>query len=143
MPSKLSAWVDICIALIISLALIIILFQYNWYIFSGGLVLWICLFSYLKERSLNRRQALKSYYENVIKNVNELSNYALEQLPQSIMVINRDLRLEWYNHEFERWIGHTPEIGTFLTDIWPNLPSDNIWGKMVDKFSLRIINSIW
>lgn len=129
MPSKLSAWVDICIALIISLALIIILFQYNWYIFSGGLVLWICLFSYLKERSLNRRQALKSYYENVIKNVNELSNYALEQLPQSIMVINRDLRLEWYNHEFERWIGHTPEIGTFLTDIWPNLPSDNIWGK--------------
>lgn len=32
--------------------------------------------------------------KNVIKNVNELSNYALEQLPQVIMVINKDLRLE-------------------------------------------------
>lgn len=129
MPSKLSIWIDICIALIISLALLIILFQYNWYIFSGGIVLWICLFLYLKERSIERRQALKSYYNNVIKNVNELSNFALEKLPQTIMVINKDLRLEWYNPELKRWLNHSPEIGSFITDIWPNIPLDNIWGR--------------
>lgn len=129
MPNKLSIWIDVCIALLMSLALLIILFQYNWYIFSGGIVLWICLFLYLKERSVDRRKTLTSYYENVIKNVNELSNFALEQLPLVIMVINKDLRLEWYNHELERWLNHKPEIGTFLTDIWPNIPIDNIWGK--------------
>ena len=94
MPNKLSTWIDICVTLIVSLILLVILFQYNWYIFSGGIVLWICLFFYLKERSIERRKNLKAYYENVIKNVNELSNYALEQLPQVIMVINKDLRSE-------------------------------------------------
>ena len=129
MPNKLSTWIDICVTLIVSLILLVILFQYNWYIFSGGIVLWICLFFYLKERSIERRKNLKAYYENVIKNVNELSNYALEQLPQVIMVINKDLRLEWYNHELERWLKQPPEIGSFITDIWPNIPIDNIWNR--------------
>lgn len=129
MPNKLSIWIDICITLIISLVLLIILFQYNWYIFSGGVVLWVCLFLYLKERSIERQQALKVYYNNVIKNVNELSNFALEKLPQTIMVINKDLRLEWYNPELTRWLNRTPEIGSFITDIWPNIPLDNIWGR--------------
>ena len=55
MPNKLSTWIDICVTLIVSLILLVILFQYNWYIFSGGIVLWICLFFYLKESSIARR----------------------------------------------------------------------------------------
>lgn len=53
MPNKLSTWIDICVTLIVSLILLVILFQYNWYIFSGGIVLWICLFFYLKNAVLN------------------------------------------------------------------------------------------
>ena len=34
MPNKLSTWIDICVTLIVSLILLVILFQYNWYIFS-------------------------------------------------------------------------------------------------------------
>lgn len=45
------------------------------------------------------------------------------------MVINKDLRLEWYNHELERWLKQPPEIGSFITDIWPNIPIDNIWNR--------------
>lgn len=129
MPSKLSIWIDICITLIASFIILVILFQYNWYICGGGTVLWICLFFYLKERSIERRNALKDYYENVIKNVNELSNFALEKLPQVIMVVNKENRLEWYNHELHRWLDHPPELGSFITDMWPNLPIDNIWGR--------------
>ena len=48
MISKLSVWIDICITMIASLGLLIVLLQYNWYIFGGGVVLWICLMLYLK-----------------------------------------------------------------------------------------------
>ncbi len=129
MPGKLSLWVDICITMIVSILLLVIMLQYDWYIAVGGIMLWCCLFLYLKERSQERRRVLWSYYENVIKNVNELSNYALENLPQVIMVINKDMRLEWYNHELQRWLKHPPEIGSFVTDMWPNMPVDNIWGR--------------
>ena len=129
MPSKLSVWIDICITLIASLILLVVLFQYDLYIFGGGVILWICLFFYLKERSLERRRALKDYYANVIKNVNELSNFALEKLPQVIMVINKENRLEWYNHELNRWLNEVPELGSFISDMWPNLPIESIWGR--------------
>ncbi len=129
MSGKLSTWIDICVTLIASLILLVILFQYDWYIFGGGIVLWICLFFYLKERNVECRKALKNYYENVIKNVNELSNFALEKLPQVIMVINKENRLEWYNHELQRWLNEVPELGSFITDMWPNIPVDSIWGR--------------
>ncbi len=129
MSGKLSTWIDICVTLIASFNLLVILFQYDWYIFGGGIVLWICLFFYLKERNVERRKALKNYYENVIKNVNELSNFALEKLPQVIMVINKENRLEWYNHELQRWLNEVPELGSFITDMWPNIPVDSIWGR--------------
>lgn len=128
MPGKLSVWIDICIAMIASLSMVFILLQYNWYMFAGSAVLWICLFLYLKERSQERHRALKNYYENVIKNVNELSNYALEKLPQVILIVNKDYRLEWYNHEMQRWLEKPPELGSFISDTWPNLPLDKIWG---------------
>lgn len=129
MPGKLSLWIDICIAMTASALLLVIMIQYDWYIAAGGIMLWICLFLYLKERSRERRRALWDYYENVIKNVNELSNYALENLPQVIMVIDKEMRLKWYNHELERWLAHPPEIDSFITEMWPSLPADNIWGR--------------
>ena len=124
MISKLSVWIDICITMIASLGLLIVLLQYNWYIFGGGVVLWICLMLYLKERCIERRRTLKKYYENIIKNVNELSNFALERLPQVIIVINKESRIEWYNHEFERWFKITPQIGSFIYTVWPTMPID-------------------
>ena len=129
MISKLSVWIDICITMIASLGLLIVLLQYNWYIFGGGVVLWICLMLYLKERCIERRRTLKKYYENIIKNVNELSNFALERLPQVIIVINKESRIEWYNHEFERWFKITPQIGSFIYNVWPNMPIDKFWGR--------------
>ena len=129
MPGKLSLWLDICVTMIAVLLLLVIMFQYDWYIAAGGITLWCCLFLYLRERSRQRRRALKDYYENVIRNVNELSNYALENLPQVIMVINKEMRLEWYNHELQRWLAHPPELGSFITEMWPSLPVDNIWGR--------------
>lgn len=129
MPGKLSMWIDIGITLIASLILLVILLQYNWYIFCGGLILWLCIFFFLKERCQDRRQKLKNYYEDVIKNVNELSNYALEKLPQVIIIINKDGQIEWYNHELSRWLGDSPEIGEIISNIWSNFPLDNIWSR--------------
>ncbi len=150
MSGKLSVWIDICVTMVASLLLLVILIQYDWYIAVGGTVLWICLLLYLKERSQERRRVLKDYYENVIKNVNELSNFALEKLPQVIMVINKDMRLEWHNHELQRWLKEPPELGSFITDMWPNIPIDSIWGhdgktifSQDDKFYMVIYRPVF
>ena len=129
MPGKLSVWIDNCIAMISSLILLLILFQYDWYVFSCGLVLWICLFFYLRERTLERRKILKHYYHTIIKNVNEYSNYALTNLPQVIMVVDKVGQVRWYNHTLEEWLGYEPDIDEAVSEIWPNLPLDKVWGK--------------
>ncbi len=130
MPRRLSAWIDICITLTIIVGLLLTISCYNPYFTMSGLLLLACLGAFLRERHFDRRRALADYYQNVIKNVNELSNVALEQLPQAILIVDRDNRIEWYNSELPRWLGQKPELGTIIYDFWPDLNLDAFWGKI-------------
>ncbi|WP_196593335.1 DHH family phosphoesterase [Pectinatus sottacetonis] len=129
MPRKLSSWIDICITLIIIAGLLLTLLCYNIYLAVAGLLLLICLLLFLRERNQDRQKALSDYYQNVIKNVNELSNLALEQLPQVILIIDHDSRLEWHNNELVKWLGKEPELGTVIHEFWPELNLEPFWGQ--------------
>lgn len=129
MPRKLSSWIDICITLVIIAGLLMTLLCYNVYLAASGFLLLICLLLFLRERNHDRQETLSNYYQNVIKNVNELSNLALEQLPQAIVIIDRDNRLEWYNNELVRWLAAKPELGSIIQDFWPALNINPFWGQ--------------
>lgn len=129
MPRRLSSWIDICITLVIIAGLLLTLLCYNIYLSAAGLLLLICLLLFLRERNNDRQNALADYYHNVIKNVNELSNLALDQLPQVILIADRDSRLEWHNDELIRWLGREPELGTVIHEFWPSLNLDPFWGQ--------------
>ncbi|MDQ0205210.1 DHH family phosphoesterase [Pectinatus haikarae] len=129
MPRRLSSWIDICITLVIIAGLLLTLLCYNIYLAVAGLLLLICLLLFLRERNHDRQNALADYYHNVIKNVNELSNLALDQLPQVILIVDRDSRLEWHNDELIRWLGREPELGIVIHKFWPSLNLDPFWGQ--------------
>lgn len=129
MPGKISMWIDNCISMIASLILLVILFQYNWYVFSCGLILWISLFFYLKERTVTRRKILQDYYKNIIRNINEYSNFALDNLPQVILIIDREGRMRWFNNQLPKWMNEEIDLDEPLFNVWPNIPQDKLWSK--------------
>src|ERR671936_2520138 len=46
----------------------------------------------------------------------------LEQLPQGVVLVDRDLVVEYANRAAERLLGGTPKRGDPLPDPWPDFP---------------------
>lgn len=128
MPRNLSAWIDICINMAVTGGLLLVILYYNKYVASIGLVLWLCLFFYSRERCRERQRSLDYYCKNIIKNVNDIANYAIEKLPGAILVIDADARLQWYNGELTKWLGFKPEMGTSVKDFWSRIIVAPVWG---------------
>ena len=128
MPRNLSAWVDVCINMAITGGLLLVIMHYNVYMASIGLVVWICLFWYSRERCRDRQRSLEYYCKNIINNVSGVVNYAIERLPGAIVVIDHDGRLQWHNAELEKWLQLKPEIGISIKDFWPRVIISPVWG---------------
>lgn len=129
MPRNSSMWVDIRIHLVVVVGLLLVIMIYNKYIAFIGLILLISLFVYGRERCNDRQQELEYYYKNVVKNINELSNYAIENLPIAIIIVGSDGRLKWCNEELVRWLGKKPTIGNSIKNFWEKISIESIWGK--------------
>ena len=97
MPRNLSAWIDLTIQLACMLILVGVLYYYNGYIAGISLVVWLCLASFARERVKDRKRRFERYCRNVIKNINEMTDYAVEELPQGIAVVDEDGRVQWSN----------------------------------------------
>ena len=128
MPRNLSAWIDICVCLGVVLLLVVILAAYNPYLGSMCFLLWVCLLYFGRERCLDRSMKVGQYFRNVIRNVNEVKNYAVEKLPQAVLVVDSDGRLQWFNNELENLVGIKPELGLDIKDFWPGIVLTPIWG---------------
>lgn len=128
MPRNLSAWIDICVCLGVVLLLVVILAAYNPYLGSMCFLLWVCLLYFGRERCLDRSLKVGQYFRNVIRNVNEVKNYAVEKLPQAVLVVDSDGRLQWFNNELENLVGIKPAQGLDIKDFWPGIILTPIWG---------------
>ena len=128
MPRNLSAWIDICIHLAVILLLVLVVSSYNLYVGAIGFLVWICMLAFARERCRARRSDFSSYCQNIIRNVNEVSNYAVERLPQAVLIVDADGRLQWFNRELEKYLGKRPEPGISIKDFWPGIMLTPIWG---------------
>ncbi len=128
MPRNLSAWLDSCIHLAVILLLVFVISSYNFYIGAIGLVIWVCMLFFSRERCRARKNGFTSYCQNIIRNVNDVSNYAVERLPQAVLIVDADGRLQWFNRELEKYLSHRPEIGISIKDFWPGIILTPIWG---------------
>lgn len=130
MPRNLSAWIDLTIHLLIMLVLIGILSYYNHFIAAIALVVWLCLASFARERCSDRSRRFQRYCRNVVRNLNEMMNYAIEDLPQAILIVNEEGRIQWCNDRIKEYIGKKPEQDTDAKDIWPGLIIGPVWGTV-------------
>ena len=128
MPRNLSAWIDMCIQLIVIGILIVMLAAYNVYIGAIGGVVWLCLAFFTAERCRDRQRKFEQYVSSVVKNINEFNNYALEGLPQSILVVDAEGRLQWSNDALQQYWEVKPEQGMEVRDFWPELAVESLWG---------------
>lgn len=144
MPRNLSAWLDLTIHLFVMLMLIGVLSSYNPYLAAISLVVWICLVIFARERCRDRTKRFERYCRMVIANVNEMMNFAVERLPQAIMLVDKEGRLQWANTRLTDYLGQKQEQNTDVRDFWPGLIIEPIWnteGEYVfthDKKSYRV-----
>ena len=99
MPRNLSAWIDLTIHLIVMLALALVTFCYNSYVGTAALLLWAVLVAFAWERCRDRERRFERYCMGIIRNVNNVMNYAVDSLPQAILLVNKDGPLEWCNRK--------------------------------------------
>ena len=128
MPRNLSAWVDLTIHLIVMLALALVTFCYSTFVGAAALLLWAVLAAFAWERCHDRERRFERYCMGIIRNVNEVMNYAVDGLPQAILLVNQEGHLEWCNHQLGDALGETPEPGTAVADFWPHFDLASIWG---------------
>ena len=129
MPRNLSAWIDLTIHLIVMLALALVTFCYNTYVGMAALVLWAALAAFAWERCHDRERRFERYCMGIIRNVNEVMNYAVDRLPQAILGVSKDGHLEWCNRQLGDYLGTPPpEQGTAVADFWQELVIEPLWG---------------
>ncbi|MCR5758371.1 MAG: DHH family phosphoesterase [Selenomonas sp.] len=129
MPRNLSAWIDLTIHLLVMLVLIGVLSYYNFYIAAIAGVVWLALASFARERCADRSRRFERYCRNVVRNINEMLNYAVDELPQAIMVVNEEGRLQWCNDRIKAYLGEKPEQDVDVKDFWPGLIIAPVWGQ--------------
>ena len=128
MPRNLSAWMDLTVHLIVILALALVTLGYNIYVGAAALVLWVLLALFAWERCCDRERRFDRYCMGIIHNVNDVMTYAVDQLPQAILVVSRDGHLEWCNRQLGLYLGTAPpEQGTAVADFWEELSIESVW----------------
>ena len=128
MPRNLSAWVDLTIHLIVMLALALVTFCYSTFVGAAALLLWAVLAAFAWERCRARERRFERSCMGIIRNVSEVMNYAVDRLPQAILLVNQEGHLEWCNHQLGDALGEMPEPGTAVADFWPHFNIESIWG---------------
>ena len=129
MPRNLNAWLDICFILFAALILTGILTYYNLFIGLGAGLVWLCLLFFGRERCLCRSEEFEHYCHTVISNVNSAANYALKKLPQVIILVDKEGRIQWFNKELEKHINIEPTYNIAMADFWPELDLEPLWGR--------------
>ena len=92
-------------------------------------MVWLCLLFFARERCLCRSEEFDHYCHTVISNVNSVANYALEQMPQIILMTDQAGRVQWFNKELEKHIDTEPAYNMAVSDFWPELDLETIWGR--------------
>ena len=128
MPRNLSAWSDLCIHLVVIGVLVLVLMSYNLYVGAISLVIWISMVFFARERCRDRQERFERYCRDVVSNINQISNYAIENLPQAVLIVDSDGRLQWANEALESYLGQKPEQGMPIKSFWPGVILEPIWG---------------
>ncbi|MBR6887442.1 MAG: DHH family phosphoesterase [Selenomonadaceae bacterium] len=126
MPRILSAWPDSVINLAVMLVMTVVIFQYNKILGAMsflvlGLLIWFAIV-----RRSEREKKFKEYAENVIGNFNDMMYYAMTKLPEGIIVVDAERRLQWCNSIMQNFAEVLPQQGMDIEEFWEGLLPEEI-----------------
>ncbi len=125
MPRNLSAWPDSVINLAVMSVMVVIISQYNKILGAMAFLAWALLIWFAHVRRKDREKKFKEYSENVIGNFNDMMYYAMTKLPEGIIVVDENGRLQWCNSVMQDFSEVIPQQGMDVEEFWEGLlPSE-------------------
>ncbi len=126
MPRILSAWPDAVINLAVMLVMVAVIFQYNKILGIMACLAWglLCWFAHVRRK--DREKRFKEYAENVIGNFNDMMYYAMTKLPEGIIVVDEEQRLQWCNSIMQDFAEVIPQQGMDVEEFWEGLLPEEI-----------------
>ncbi len=120
-PRNLSAWPDSVINLSVMSVMVVIITQYNKILGAMAFLVWAMLIWFAYVRQKDRKKKFREYAENVIGNFNDMMYYAMTKLPEGIMVVDENGRLQWCNSVMQKFSEVIPQQGMDIEEFWEGL----------------------
>ena len=108
------------------LVLVAVIIHYSRLLGACAVIVWGLLIWFAHERRKSREQQFKVYSESVIGNLNDMMYYAMTRLPEGIVVIDEDGRLQWCNDIMQGFTEVNFQQGMDVSEFWDGLISDKI-----------------
>ncbi len=121
MPRNLSSWPDALINLVVILVMAAVIFHYNEILGATAFLAGFLLIWFTYERQIDRDKKFKEYSENVIGNFNDMMYYAMTKLPEGIIVVDENGRLQWCNTVMQNFAEVDPQQGMDIDEFWEGL----------------------
>lgn len=116
-------------AIFVIIVLLLVIAWLNWQMALFGLLFVIVAYLYSSRALCKQRQQRYEQFNTIAKGITQASNFALQNLPTAIVIIDSKARVCWYNSVFRDWMPQDPDKTQRLNGFIPSLRLDKIWGK--------------
>ena len=130
MKSFQRKWEGLEITIITVIAVLLLLLAYlNWAIAILALIIVVAAYLVNYNTLHNRRRLAREQFGAMMKNVTQASNFALQNLPMGIALVNKQGTLVWNNSVFADWVKVDWNKLQKMSALMPGFRIDKIWGK--------------
>ena len=130
MKSFQRKWEGLEITIITVIVLLLLLLAYlNWAIAVLALIIVVAAYLVNYNTIHNRRRLAREQFGAMMKNVTQASNFALQNLPMGIALVNKQGTLVWNNSVFADWVKVDWNKLQKMSALMPGFRIDKIWGK--------------
>lgn len=114
--------------LIVIVILLAIIAMYNWIVSLLALIIFGGVYVLFRKNVLEGSREMNMFFNAISQSVDQASNYAVQNLPIGIAIIDEQSTLCWANSVFLDWVKNINESQD-LQSVMPNLHTNKFWGK--------------
>ena len=109
--------------------LILIIAYLNWLLAILSVIVVVAVYLINYNTIHNRRRLAREQFGAMMKNVTQAANFALQNLPTAIVLVNKQGTLVWNNSVFADWVPVDWNKLQKMSALIPGFRIDKIWGK--------------
>ncbi|MBS4913252.1 MAG: DHH family phosphoesterase [Veillonella sp.] len=116
-------------ALIIVGVLLLVICWLNWIMALFSLLFAVVAYLIAARSLCKEQRKLTEQFDTIAKGITQATNFAIQNLPTAIVIIDSKARLCWYNSVFRDWMPQDLDKTQRLNSFIPSLRLDKLWGK--------------